>query len=158
MRVVIPYTARHLETIAGAPENAEWFDVSVDNEAYWRLLGELWLGEDDLLIVEHDIVCRPDVIEGMLTCPKPWCAHGYDNMCHPECMEAWRNALGCTRFRREVMVAVPDAISAIPPGRFRDWHQLCDGVGNRLRAEGFTHHWHEPAVHHHCMRLPPETL
>jgi len=164
MRVLVPFTARHIETIAGAPANAEWVDVSRSSTAYWETLCEFWNSGDDLLIIEHDVVCRPDVIEQLEMCPEPWCAFGYSDMCHPECMEAWANAFGCTRFRKELMAAAPDAVSSIPEGYGRDWHNLCDYVSGMpwlnpemrpqcLRARGFWHHWHYPAVRHHKMSL-----
>lgn len=150
--IVIPFTMRHLDTIAGAPEGAEWHDVSEDNEAYWRLLCEVWNCGEDLLVIEHDVVCRPDVVESMESCPEPWCAFGYHDMCHPECMEAWANTLGCTRFRKEMMATVPAAVTGIPEGYGRDWHNLCDYIAASTRPR-FTHHWHHPPVVHHKMRL-----
>lgn len=57
--------------------------------------------------------------------------------------------LGCTRFRKELIEAVPDALTSIPEDNW-DWHNMCDGVGNNLRAAGYTHHWHTPPVEHHC--------
>ena len=83
-------------------------------------------------------------------------------MCHEACREAWANALGLTRFRKEVIEACPDALTSIPEGR-RSWHNVCDEIaGNKiagvdqptlrpgsLREAGFTHHWHGPAVGHH---------
>lgn len=66
-------------------------------------------------------------------------------------MEAWRNELGCTRFRAELIAAVPDAVSSIPTDGW-DWHNLCDGLGGNLRRAGFSHHWHFPPVRHHRMR------
>jgi hypothetical protein len=151
MRVVYPYTARHPSTLLGAPAGAEWHYVGQDDHAYWRLLGDLWAAGEAFLIVEHDVVCRPDVVEQVANCPEPWCAFPYDDMCHWECMEAWRNTLGCTRFSAEIIRAVPDAVTAIE-GRYRDWHVLCDGLGRNLRR-CFTHHWHMPAVRHHHMSL-----
>ena len=63
-------------------------------------------------------------------------------------MESWRNALGCTRYRKELIAAVPDALLSIPADNW-DWHNVCDGLGNNLRAAGYSHHWHEPWVSHH---------
>jgi hypothetical protein len=75
-------------------------------------------------------------------------------------MEAWANMLGCTRFRKELIAAAPDAVSSIPLEQ-RDWHNLCDSIaGNKVagvpaplrphsvRAAGYTHHWHLPPVRH----------
>jgi hypothetical protein len=159
MRVVISHTKRLPAVEAGAP-GAEWYDVSADEHAYWRLMCDLWADGESFLIVEHDVVCRPDVIEQVEECPEPWCSFGYLDMCHPECQEAWANQLGCTRFRAELIRATPDAVSSIPPSG-RGWLNLCDHIaGNKLhgtpsplrpgsvRAAGFSHHWHLPLVEH----------
>jgi hypothetical protein len=150
---------------AGAPGTAEWVDVSCDPHAYWRLLDRVWAecvdSGDSLMVVEHDVVCRPDVIEQFETCPEPWCVFGYTPICHERCREAWANMLGCTRFSAELIAACPNALSTIPP-ELRDWHNLCDHLAgdkvngvpaaslrtHSLRAAGFSHHWHTPAVHH----------
>lgn len=157
MRVLIPHTARHLDTIAGAPAGAEWVDVSSDDQAYWRTLRDYWALDDDLLIVEHDIVCRPDCVEQVQSCPELWCPFAYDDMCHPECMEAWRGALGCTRFRKELIAAVPDAVASIEE-RYRHWLYMGGALAVILTDAGFDHHWHEPAVHHHHMSLAHLTV
>ncbi len=175
--IVVPYAGpRHPEVAAGAP-GAEWHDVSADNHAYWRLLSDCWqrcLDDGvDLVVVEHDVVGRPDVFDGFGACPEPWCVHAYANICCPGCVEAWRNQLGLTRFRWSLIAACPDALASIPdvpfplpdrsrPADRRDWHNLCDEIaGDKIagvdqptlrpgsvRGAGFTHHWHEPAVVH----------
>ncbi len=152
MRVIVPHTAVHPDTLAGVPEDAEWYDVSDSPVAYWELLCSVWADGETFCVIEHDVVCRPDVIEEFEECPEPWCVFPYDDFCHRECQEAWRNMLGCTRFDASLIAAVPQALEDIEERR-RPWLNLCDGIGNNLRAAGFTHHWHEPAVHHHHMRL-----
>ena len=169
---MVPFTVRNLETVEGAPPDAEWHDVSGDSHNYWRLLCGLWersVGTgDDLLIVEHDVVCRPDVVEQFESCDCDWGVFGYQPICHEACQEAWANMLGCTRFTGRLIRACPDAVSGIPgPVRkgaaddLRDWHNLCDSIAGdkvggmptplrpgSLRYAGFSHHWHAPAVHH----------
>ena len=153
--IVIPYTARHADTIAGAPDTAEWVYVGEDPTDYWRVLCDYWEravhSGEDLMTLEHDVVCRPDVLSGFAACPEPWCLHAYHNH-DPGEAEAWRNALGCTRFRRELIRALPDALSRIEP-QHRDWRNLCDSIGDYLRECGYTHHFHTPPVVHHQMRL-----
>ena len=151
MRVLVPFTARHSETVGGAPDGAEWVDVSADNLAYWRTLCDWWAAGEAFMVVEHDVVCRADVLVQFDACPEPWCAFPYDDMCHWECMEAWANTLGCTRFSAELMAAVPDALTSITRADHLDWHNVCDGLGGNLRAAGYTHHWHFPPVRHHHM-------
>lgn len=190
MRIVVPYAGRrHPRTVAaGRATTAQtgvpvvWEDVSGDEFAYWRLMARLWEPSDDLVIVEHDVELRADVIEQFNTCERLWCTHGYDNICHPECMEAWSNALGCTRFRKELIAACPDAVLSIPDEwhkipsysakvHRRDWHNLCDelagdkigGAGvpgsprtGSVRDAGFTHHFHNPPVVHWDRNRDPE--
>jgi hypothetical protein len=151
VNTLIAFTAKHPLTLRGAPADAEWVYVGEDPHDYWRTLCSFWERGDDLTVIEHDIMCRPDVVEGFAACPKPWCLHKYSNHDAGD-SEAWMNALGCTRFRKEIVLAVPDAVSNIEP-QWRDWHNLCDGIGENLRAAQFRHHWHEGAVLHHVMSL-----
>lgn len=144
----VPYTVVHSQVVEAAPANTIWVDVSADPDAYWAALAAMWERGESFAVLEHDVICRPDVEGQFEVCPDPWCIFGYSNICHPECMEGWRNALGCTRFTAEIIHAAPDAVSAIPPER-RDWHNVCDGLGDNLRAAGFSHHWHFPWVDHH---------
>ena len=147
----VPYTAVHPLTVDGAPKDAIWINVSSSPNAYYAALFDIWDRGESFAVLEHDVVCRPDVIESFENCPEPWCAYGYGDICHWSCMEAWANALGCTRFRQEALEAVPDALSSVP-SHLWDWHQVCDRLGERLRAAGFRHHWHwPPVVHHHLV-------
>jgi hypothetical protein len=146
----VPYTQVHLATVAGAPKDAVWVDVSAHEHAYWSALREMWAYGRSFALLEHDVVCRSDVVEAFETRPEPWLAFGYDDICHPACMEAWANTLGCTRFTAELVRAVPDAVSSIPPDG-RDWHGVCDFLGRNLRAAGFSHAWGFPWVEHHHM-------
>ena len=136
-------------------------DVSASDDSYWSALGEWWARGEDFAIVEHDVVIHSDVVEQFDSCPEPWCVFGYTPICHEKCLEAWANMFGCTRYRSELIAAVPDAVTSIPPER-RDWHNLCDELaGNKiagvdqptlrphsLRWAGYTHHWHTPRVRH----------
>lgn len=158
----VPATVRYEQVEAAVPPGTIWLDVSEDDEAYWRALCAIWAIGEDFAIVEHDVICHPDVVEQFDTCPEPWCTFGYANICHPACQEAWANQLGCTRFRAEAMAKCPDALTSIPEGQ-RNWHNLCDHIaGNKvhgvdqptlrehsIRAAGFSHHWHYPPVGHH---------
>ena len=159
MKIVVPFTKRH-PVVEAAAIGAEWHDVSADDRAYWRLMCSLWEAGESFLVIEHDVVLRPDVLTQFEECPEPWCAFGYSDICHVECMEAWANTLGCTRFTGELIRATPDAVSSIPPSE-RGWPNLCDHIAGdkfhgtpcelrpgSLRYTGFSHHWHYPAVEH----------
>lgn len=146
----VPHTRRHPKVVAAAPTNAQWVDVAQSPNAYYAALTAWWAQGATFMVIEHDVVCSPEIIAAFDACPEPWCLHQYDPVCpcgNPACREAWRNALGCTRFRADLIAAVPDALTSIPPDNW-DWHNVCDGLGNNLRAAGYTHHWHEPPVPH----------
>ena len=145
--VYVPHTVRHPEVLAAAPLNAVWVDVAQSDIAYYAALFKWWDIGATFAVLEHDVFCRPDVIDAFDACPEPWCAFPYTPFCHRECWDAWGNMLGCTRFRSELLAAVPDAVSSIPREGW-GWQNLCDGLGANLRAAGFTHHWHEPPVQH----------
>ena len=93
------------------------------------------------------MVARQDVFQQFESCPEPWCVFSYSNH-SAEDAEAWANMLGCTRFRKELIAAVPNALVEVEE-RWRDWHYTCDGIGANLRAAGYSHHWHGPPVFHH---------
>lgn len=157
----VPFTTRDPRVELAVPLDTIWVDVSADDEAYWRAMCDIWAKGEDFAIVEHDVVVHASVAWQFDACPEAWCAFAYDNICHPHCQEAWANMLGCTRFRAEIMMICPDAVTAVPPGR-RNWHNLCDHIaGNKIhgvdqpiltpgsvRAAGYEHHWHPPPVHH----------
>jgi len=151
LRVLVPFTKRHPDIEAAAPAHAEWVDVSEDGFAYWRLLCEWWARGETFMVLEHDVICRPEILEHFESCPEPWCLHPYDDMCHWGCMEKWANSLGCIRFDASLMRAVPDAASSVEDPKLRIWTDACNGLGNNLRDAGFTHHWHFPAVYHHAI-------
>lgn len=148
----------HEEVAAAVPPGTIFVDVTLDeskgdrpnhDHAYWRMLAEIWAKGEDFAIIEHDVICRPDVAEQFDACPEPWCVFSYANMCHDACREAWANMLGATRFRAELIAAVPDALTSITKPEHLDWHNVCDGLGLNLRAAGYKHHWHTPHVAHH---------
>lgn len=160
------------EAAIAAPIGTIFVDVSASVTAYWKALNEWWTRSldtgEDIVIIEHDVICRPDVIEQFESCDCVWATFPYANICHPECQEAWRNQLGLTRFRAELIRACPDAVTSIPDEMSqynqlrRDYHNLCDELAGdkiagvdqptlrpmSLRAARFTHHWHFPPVEH----------
>jgi hypothetical protein len=143
--VLVPYT-RIKDSVNAALPDAEWVDVSGSDHDYWRVLCDYWEPSFDLSICEHDVVWRHDVTEAFDSCPEPWCVFPYDDHT-PQDAEAWANMLGCTRYRKELIATLPNAVADVEE-RFRDWHYCCDGLGRNLRAAGYTHHWHSPPVVH----------
>ncbi len=152
----VHYTGVRPDVAQAAPPGTVWVDVSSHSGAYYESLCDIWAAGESFATLEHDIICRPDIVEAFENCPEPWCNFWYSDVCHPHCRDAWANHLGCTRFRAELMEKVPDAMSSIPPGHLRDWHEVCNGLGGDkgpngwgLRAAGFKNHWHGEVRHHH---------
>jgi hypothetical protein len=83
--------------------------VSADDGAYFDLLSHLWVRAADFLLIEHDMVPTPAMVDEMEACPRPWCVNPYES-------NAWGQtavrAFGFTRFRAALMEAHPDAFSA----------------------------------------------
>lgn len=150
MRLVVPYVPSGLRpaTLAAlGPWHIELRDVSLDDEAYWRLLRDLWLATEDTLIVEQDIVAPPDIVQGFLDCHERWCAATYP-------FEAWPAlvGLGCTRFSGDLMVEVPDALDQVTAMAdeihpARHWCALDARLAAILRGRGFAPHIHGQVDH-----------
>lgn len=154
MRIVVPFTDLRPETrralLAYARGHALNFEyVGGSDTAYCELLQKVWANGETFAIVEHDIVVNPDTIPGFEGCPDPYCAAPY----------AWTTqvgpALGCTRFRAELLEELPDAIhevAAMPsnwgaPGHYR---QLDVFLMRRVLRDrhGLQPHVHLPSVEH----------
>src|ERR1035437_459529 len=146
--VLVPYTVRHSLTEKGAPD-ATWVYVGNSPYDYWRVLCDWW-GGDDLTVIEHDVQATPEVFAELATCPEPWCYFKYSNH-SPENAAAWHWAtLGCTRFRKELMAKVPNALKKME-WRYRDWHYVSTALGMALRERLFEPHMHGVVDHHRMM-------
>ena len=146
--VLVPYTIRHRKTELGAPSGACWHYVGNSPYDYWRLLCDWWTRE--FVVIEHDVQANPDIFKEFAACPEPWCYFTYDNF-RAEDAAAWHyGILGCTRFRNEVIRAVP--VREVG-WRYRDWHVLSTGLGMALREAGFEPHLHGVVDHHRMMDL-----
>lgn len=79
-----------------------------DDEAYWRLLADLWAAGETFTIVEHDISPTPDALASFDDCPGDWCAcpYPYLNLRDPV-------GLGCVRFRTALMSRQPDLMEVV---------------------------------------------
>ena len=157
MRVVVPFTRLRAETVAALEMHAvghqvEYRDVSKDDEAFWRLWKEIWADGETFAIIEHDIVIHETVLEQFDGCGEPWCTFGYPYEIFKNMSEPYHGT-GCTRFRAEVMQAIPDLWDTVAEreGLFhprRHWCSL-DGFSQlELWQAGFHGHRHEPMVGH----------
>lgn len=149
--LIVPYTVIHRATLEGVPGHAEWIDVRESPIAYWSALCDYW-GPWNLTVVEHDVQANPDVFDEFAACDQPWCYFIYDNFTG-ENAKAWEwGILGCTRFRKELTEAVPDAVSSVED-RWKDWHETSTGLGIALRAAGYVPHQHGRINHHRMLDL-----
>lgn len=159
MRIVIPYVPhydsgraiqeeRNPETVASAPPNAEWVNVEGSDWNYWSLLCTLWDPRHSLMLIEHDVTCRPDIVTAYESCSEPWCMTNYHAF-SDEDAAAWHwGILGCTRFSAELMAKTSTLMTGMSPG-MRHWTELSTGVGQALRELGYAPHEHFPRVIHH---------
>lgn len=114
-----------------------------DHYAYPKLIAEYWRKKQDFVVLEPDIVIRPDVVANILHCDCGYGAYPYE----------WTTnvgpALGCTWFRKEFIRAYPDAMEKVLE-RQVTWRQL-DVVLMRhilAREHGMQPHVHLPPVQH----------
>lgn len=161
MRVICPYqpivhrlTRPALELYA---PSAEYIKLSEAQDAYWALFDSLWSARESFIVIEHDIEIHERVIRSLTYCPEPWCLFPYSGPPSNGGDPLFYMALGCTRFRSNLMVDHPDLVSGIGLGQpprfdiatFRNWRGLDGGIGGRLRERGHKPHVHWPAVLHH---------
>jgi len=152
VKILVGYSQLRPEVRAALDRHADGCDViyhdcSASNEAYHEFLDEHWQIGLDLVVIEHDIVIDERVIPEFQACPKPWCGFGY------EVGVGYGVYLGCTRFRRQLLDAVPDAFdlvqqerqSGVPP---KAWYRLDVRLDAVLREHDFEPHLHMPPVRH----------
>jgi hypothetical protein len=153
--VICPYTRLRPET-SGALDVAarrghelEYVDVSGSDTAYAELLADLWADGRGFILVEHDIVIRPGLLDELARCGHDYCAAPY------ALREYVAQALGCTKFASRLLAGFPDVMERVlrvptnfgPPGH---WRQL-DTVLMRtvlLNRYGLQPHLHLPTVEH----------
>lgn len=118
-----------------------------DPTEYARLLRGLWAQRETFLIVEHDVVAHHTVVADLEECTQPWCGFVYD--LPGGVVDA---ALGCTRFREELLSGEPDLMTVVsaksddlPAGH---WAHLDAHLRTELQARGYTLHRHTPPVVH----------
>jgi hypothetical protein len=139
-RIILPYTEICPETLASLEGPVEQVDVSADNEAYYRLLADLWHSGDDFVIVEHDMVVPPGALGRLQTCPQEWCGVPY------WLYGGWGVWHGVTRYRGSLTQRHPLLPESI---QNRDWKALDSAVINHLRLLGYPEaHWHWPPAGH----------
>ena len=151
LNVVLPFTDLHPHTARTAnlylPGHRKvWLNPAAPTE-YARLLRELWAARETFVVVEHDVVVHHTVLPDFDECPQPWCGFVYDMP--GGVVDA---ALGCTRFREELLTGEPDVMAVVsakaddlPAGH---WAHLDAHLRTVLESRGYTLHRHTPSVVH----------
>lgn len=123
-------------------------DVSGTEWDYFGLIRDMWADQEDFVIVEHDIVPHFDFLEQFAQCPEPFC--GYSYWVHERGVTVAdyapgppSTAMGCVRFRAEMMQRIPDLGEHCWP-----WYHLDSALYQLVRAHGFNVHRHYPDVEH----------
>ena len=139
MKVVVPYTNLHPVT----KMVTEWYKPEYvhleDDDAYRRLLKQLWEERESVVIVEHDVVPWPYAIEELFRCSCWWGAYSYQ--LHGGV--GIHHGFGCTKFGLKLMEAVPFIWDE--PGH---WNSLDQRLYFCARKLGIEPHPHRPPVIH----------
>ena len=160
MPVAVPYVpgmleVRTIESVRGF----EYFPVRIDPAREWEYYDFLVAFFEEMVadpmpavVLEHDVIYRPDVDEGFRSCDQPWCGHLYSGRYAPrnadELEVAWRLLwTGCQRFRPVIAPAALEILYGIGGPR-RTWRQVGDVLSMGLAAEGWERHLHELPVEH----------
>jgi hypothetical protein len=151
MRVICPHAGPIAPATTVALNATTWAwegaDVSESDTAYAGLLQQLWTAGQTFALVEHDIVIRPEVLDGLADCDRPWCAYAY------QLRGQLHAGLGCVKFGADLLRAMPHAVSTTwaeqtlvhPAGH---WCNLDDRLSRVLRRAGVAQHVHTPPVEH----------
>ena len=147
--VVMPYTRLRPEVVeALAGWDVAFVDVSGSDDAYWQLLANLWSEGRSFLIVEHDVVVRPDTLGELEQCHHPWCSFQV-----PYVGKLYAG-LSCAKFSAALIARYPDALNRIAelededhPPKF--WCRLDSHLQSHvLNPGGEEMHVHGPPLGH----------
>jgi hypothetical protein len=157
LNIVCPYTPAKLQAATAAALDrldrldrpVARVDVSGHHTAYAALLEGLWAAGEDFLIVEHDMVPTPAMVDQMESCQRWWCVNPY-------AANEWGTLVVCgfgfTRFRAGLMAAEPDAFAAAAAVGDRWSRRHWMGMDGRLVSviadRGYRPHAHEPVIEH----------
>lgn len=149
--IIVPYTRPHVATAAAlTTAGSRWASryVGGSNADYFDLLAELWTAADGFTIVEHDVIPDRSALVSLDECPHDWCACPY-----PYLYGQPFTGLGCTRFRRDLLLRQPDLMVAVA-GMSDEWHppkhwcRLDAWITNTLYARGERQCEDHPQVAH----------
>jgi hypothetical protein len=106
---ITPYLAELFDRTENDPRGANW--------AYYDLLHKEWKATSrDTVIVEHDIIVWPGLVQDMLACQAPWCTTSV--LIHGK----WNTfTFGCVKFGSDFKCQFPELFTNC---RSKEWHQL----------------------------------
>jgi hypothetical protein len=157
-KVLVPFTALRAETIVALGNSNIAYELVArpitDDAGYFHALDEAWTPTPEhevepFIVVEHDIVVRPDTLHELLDCPEDWCAMPYPYLDKPE---AW--GMGCVKFTDRLICRNPWLFREIetqgdrdhPPGH---WCRMDSRIWTYLTNRGEQRHDHPgPALGH----------
>lgn len=129
-----PRTRKALEEYAPGTEFVE--TPAGDDFAYWRALAARWTGDNDLVVIEHDIEIGPDTIASFQACPEPWCVYAYQLFGST----SYAGGLGCVKFS----AALQRQRWPVPRSHWKPFDFV---VARWLGAGGYRPHVHGEVVH-----------
>ena len=157
-KVLVPFTALRAETVVAlANSDIEYEMVAhpiTDDQGYFWALAEAWTPTrehmvEPFIVVEHDIVVRPETLRELRDCPEDWCGAPYPYLDKPE---AW--GMGCVKFSDRLIVRNYDIFQQFandddPLHHRRHWCRVDAQVWQALTANGEVRHDHPgPALGH----------
>lgn len=152
MRVIVAYTEVApgvLEALDSTGWPYELADVSEADDSYWSLLAGLWAGGETFVIVEHDVIVRPDTMAELAACGSVWCGHKTPYI-HGDYA-----GMGCSKFGADMLRAVPDALDQVAvmtdsAHAAKHWCRVDAWLQSHvLPRAGFSQHLHEPSLGHY---------
>jgi hypothetical protein len=149
-RVVVPYTEIHPLVKKVLDKEKPEYIAMTDVESYWRLLCDIWAGQDDVVMIEHDIIPWPGAIDELWRCPSAWCTYTY------EMREGFgiHHAFGCVKLGTKLFEELPDVWKNVATTSWRHLDaQLCDYA---QRHAIIPHPHRPPVIHLHGMDIYKE--
>lgn len=147
--VALPYVPPLRPEVADALAgwDVAFVDVSGSDTAYWELLSQLWRKGKTFIVVEQDIVVRPDSLSELEECHRPWCSFQV-----PYVGKVYAG-LSCAKFSAALIGRYPTALDRIgkrsdadhPPAH---WCRLDSWLQSLLNHGGEEMHVHGPPLEH----------
>lgn len=150
VKVVVPYTYIQPETEAALRATGALYEthfVGGAQDDYCTLLTGLWEAGASFVVVEHDIVVRPDTVSELAECPYGWCSFAYPYL------DGLYPGLGCSKFEAQLLAQIPGAMAEVALMSNRDheprhWCTIDAWLRIVLQRRLVTQHVHYPPVGH----------